>query len=361
MRWLFLINLLAVVLLSGAVAIVIEGTPVGTAPSTKDDGAAPEPISAAATASIPSDAQASDQVVQTVSDETAPEVGAPESADGVAAPEAPIPLPAPRAFEAVEPETDPAPTDAIVAAQPEEEVVAEPIQRTQLPPLIVATEGDFAPFNFVDADGRPGGFDIDVATELCRRLEKECRFVVMPWDELIPALTRGDVDLVAASLRIPSTRLAGVTFSDPYYGSRGRFVGSSDAATSEVDLVLADGAQIAVQQGSLHEAYLKARYPGVELVGTRSLTAALRLVAEGRVERAFGDNAAILQWMRDEACCAALGNPIGDETYFGEGIGLVVRDTDKALLGNLNIHLQSMLEDGTSANLSAKYFSGSIY
>ncbi len=358
MRWLFLINLLAVVLLSGAVAIVIEGTPVGTAPLAKHDGAAPELTMEIVAAAAPSDAQESEPPVTA---EAVPEVKALESADWVAAPDAPIPLPAPRVSEAVEPETDPAPTDAIAAAQPEEEVVAEPIQRAQLPPLIVATEGDFAPFNFVDAAGAPAGFDIDVAKELCRRLDRECRYEVLPWADLVPTLTRGDIDLVAASMRIPSSSPEGVLFSDPYYGSRGRFVTSIDAGLSGPGLLQATGAQVAVQEGSLHEAYLKAQYAAVERVEVRSLTEALRLVAEGQVEAAFGDNAAILQWMRDETCCAALGNPISDEIYFGTGIGLVVREEDEELLGNINLHLQSMLEDGTSANLSEQYFGGSIY
>ncbi len=356
MRWLLLINLLAVVLLSGAVAIVIEGTPVGTAPAPKADGAAPEPIPTSNTASIPSEVEAGDQEV---SDEAVAEVPTLESADWVAAPDAPIPLPAPRAVETGEVESDTAPSETMTALQPETEPRLE-VQVTPLP-LRVATEGDFAPFNFIDAEGKPAGFDIDVANELCRRLERECRYEVTPWAELIPALTRGEVDLVAASMRIPSNRPVGVIFSDPYYGSRGRFVASSDTVSGEVDMVQADGSQIAVQESSLHEAYLKARYPGIELVGTRSLKVALRLVAEGRVERAFGDNAAILQWLRNETCCRVLGNPVSDETYFGEGIGLVVREEDTALLGNLNRHLQSMLEDGTSDRLSEQYFGGSIY
>ena len=361
MRWLFLINLLAVVLLSGAVAIVIEGTPVGTAPSAKEDKAVPEAISATVAAATPSDARVADKPD---TDEAVTESGTPESADWVAAPDAPIPLPAPRAVEtveAVELESDPASPGTATVSQSETDTGAEPVLDIPTPPLRVATEGDFAPFNFIDADGRPAGFDVDVARELCRRLERECRFVVMPWGQLVPALTSGEVDLVAASMRIPSNRPAGAMFSDPYYGSRGRFVVSRDAVTSEIDLLSASGAQIAVQEGSLHEAYLRSRYPDIELDGTRSLTAALRLVADGKVEAAFGDNAAILKWTREEACCIALGNPVSDETYFGAGIGLVVREGNEEFLESLNMHLQAMLEDGTSASLSEQYFDGSIY
>ncbi len=358
MRWLLLINLLAVVLLSGAVAIVIEGTPVGTAPSPmiEREQVSPDPDGEQqASNKAPTPPAESDNIALKEPD-------ADESAAGesfVAAPNAPIPRPAPRSADTGDVEGGRTPVGP--TAQTAVETASRPTLSAELPPLRVATEGDFAPFNFVDAAGEPAGFDIDVAMELCRRLNRECRYEVRPWAELIPALRRAEIDLVAASMRIPSSRPAGVLFSNPYYGSRGRFVAPRDAGIARPGLLLTDGSQIAVQGETVHEAYLIAQDADVELVKTRSLMAALQLVADGKVEAAFGDNAAILRWMKDKTCCVALGSPVSDETYFGEGIGLVVRESEEALLDDLNTHLELIQEDGTSATISERYFGGSIY
>jgi ABC-type amino acid transport substrate-binding protein len=70
---------------------------------------------------------------------------------------------------------------------------ATPPQKTkpgQKPPpapalkATVVTEGKFAPFNTVDAQGRPAGFEVDLAAELCKRAKIECRIVTAPWDDI---------------------------------------------------------------------------------------------------------------------------------------------------------------------------------
>ena len=390
MRWLLLINLLAVVLLSGAVAIVIEGTPVGTGPhstpaeasgdinhgveSVQERASADESVTASQNDVLrPADLTNNPTAISEpetheveVPTYVEDDHGEPTALDGdvgfVAAPGAPIPLPAPRTIEtetvAVEP-------TAIEPAAVEEPALAETADEQDagetLAPLVVATEGAFAPFNYVDGGGKPTGFDIDVAKELCRRLERQCVFEVRPWSDLMPSLRGGDIDLIAASMQIPSTKPQGVLFTNPYYGSRGRFVTSKGAGIAGPGLLRVAGSQIAVQEGSVHEAYLQDQYAEVSLVKTRSLSEALQHGAEGKVEAAFGDNAAMLRWIKEEGCCTTLGNPITDGTFFGEGIGLVVQEDEKGLVDALNAQLQEMLEDGTSARLSDRYFSGSIF
>ena len=400
MRWLLLINLLAVVLLSGAVAIVIEGTPVGTGPhstpteTSGDINAGVESVQEGASAHESITASQNDVLrpadltnnPTAISEPETPEVeapshveedlGEPTSLDGdvgfAPAPDAPIPLPAPRTIETETVVVEPTAIEPVVV----EPVVVEPaavepaaVEETgdeqdadeALAPLVVATEGAFAPFNYVDGEGNPAGFDIDVAKELCRRLDRQCVFEVRPWSDLMPSLRRGDIDLIAASMRIPSTKPQGVMFTNPYYGSRGRFVTSKGAGIAGPGLLRVAGSQIAVQDGSVHEAYLQHQYAEVSLVKTRSLSEALQHVAEGKVEAAFGDNAAMLRWIKEQGCCTTLGNPITDGTFFGEGIGLVVQEEEKSLVDALNAQLQEMLEDGTSARLSGRYFSGSIF
>ncbi len=392
MRWLLLINLLAVVLLSGAVAIVLEGTPVGIGgtgtrdedpranidetarqdsdqqvavsepvPVASEPSLAPEPTeaepnSAETGAREPEDTQSGEETAEI-------EPSAEQIDEGlIAAPGVPVPLPAPRIVARQEPVTTALIEPDVAAVDVPSIIEEQEPELTHAPkPLTIATEGDFAPFNFLNERGEASGFDVDIAKELCRRLTRECVFETKGWAELVPSLRRGEVDLIAASMRIPSARPTGLAFSDPYYGSRGRFVTARGAAMVGVGALQASGAQIAVQQGSLHEAYLRQTHEASELVVVPSLEAALQLVSSGTVEAAFGDNAAILQWMKTTNCCALLGPAVTDTTFFGDGIGLVLRDDDLELTSAINKHLQEMVSDGTSATLSERYFSGSIY
>ena len=62
------------------------------------------------------------------------------------------------------------------------------IPQAQAEDLRLATEGAYPPYNFVDASGELGGFDIAFGEELCRRLDAACEWVVQDWDGLIPSL-----------------------------------------------------------------------------------------------------------------------------------------------------------------------------
>jgi ABC-type amino acid transport substrate-binding protein len=379
MRWLLLINLLAVVLLSGAVAIVLEGTPVGigTTGSRDEDRqanldetvgqdldqlvAVSEPTPEDSSPAVPDALEVKEPL--SGEDPAELELLADKIEDGAfTAPDVPLPLPAPRDIATQEPELSiPVELGAATVDDPSVNELAEPEFIEAPRPLKIATEGDFAPFNFLNEKGEASGFDVDVAKELCRRLTRECIFEIRGWADLVPSLQRGDVDIIAASMRIPSARPTGLAFSDPYYGSRGRFVTARGAAIAGIGALQASGAQIAVQQGSLHEAYLLQNHEASELVAVTSLDAALQLVDNGTVEAAFGDNAAILEWMKNTNCCAVLGPAVTDTKFFGDGIGLVLRDDASELTAAINKHLQEMVTDGTSATLSERYFSGSIY
>ena len=49
--------------------------------------------------------------------------------------------------------------------------------------LRVGTSADFAPWESVDASGAIVGFDIDVANEICTRIEAECEFTNQAFDK----------------------------------------------------------------------------------------------------------------------------------------------------------------------------------
>jgi len=326
MRWLFLINILAVVLLSGAVAIVLEGTPLRSS--------GPALPHAGQDADVQPDAGG--QEVSGLA-EGLKEVDAVPN-NGAATP---VPLQAPRPTKGED--------------QPEAEIPAAPHH------LRIATEGDFAPFNFLDENGQPAGFDIDIASELCARLGRQCIFEIRAWNDLRPALINREVDVLVSSIQIPNETPGGIVFSDPYYGSRGRFVGPLDTASTSGEAFPYSGTQIAVQRDTVHAAYLEYAYPMIERVSAETFDEALAMVEAGRVEGAFGDNARALRWLMAKVCCRVLGEPVSDPGFFGRGMGIAVREDKGELLTTINNALEQMVADGTHARLSQNYFSGSIY
>src|SRR5262245_21277693 len=82
--------------------------------------------------------------------------------------------------------------------------------------ITIATEGAYAPWNFTGPDGKPAGFESDLANDLCARMKVRCTIVLQDWEGLIPALNVGKFDVIMASMFITDKRLEVINFSRPY-------------------------------------------------------------------------------------------------------------------------------------------------
>lgn len=52
----------------------------------------------------------------------------------------------------------------------------------------IGTDPTYAPFESKNSSGELVGFDIDIAKELCKRIDTKCTFVESDFDALIPSL-----------------------------------------------------------------------------------------------------------------------------------------------------------------------------
>ncbi|KKK57223.1 hypothetical protein LCGC14_3056670, partial [marine sediment metagenome] len=51
--------------------------------------------------------------------------------------------------------------------------------------ITVGTEGNYPKFSYVDPAGNLKGWDIDIVTEVCKRMGAECKFVRTDFDGMI--------------------------------------------------------------------------------------------------------------------------------------------------------------------------------
>ena len=70
----------------------------------------------------------------------------------------------------------------------------------------IGTDPTYAPFESKNSQGELVGFDIDLAKELCKRINTQCTFVENPLDALIPSLKAKKIDAIMSSLSITEKR-----------------------------------------------------------------------------------------------------------------------------------------------------------
>ncbi len=88
----------------------------------------------------------------------------------------------------------------------------------------IGTDPTYAPFESKNAQGQLIGFDIDLAKELCKRINTQCTFVENPLDALIPSLKAKKIDAIMSSLSITEKRQQEIAFTDKLYAADSRLV-----------------------------------------------------------------------------------------------------------------------------------------
>lgn len=82
--------------------------------------------------------------------------------------------------------------------------------------LVMATDTTIPPFSFVK-DGRPMGYDIDVAARFCQANGYRLEVTQMSFDSILAAVQTGKCDFAASSITITEERAESVLFSTPDY------------------------------------------------------------------------------------------------------------------------------------------------
>lgn len=81
----------------------------------------------------------------------------------------------------------------------------------------VGMDPSFPPFESLDGDGKPVGYDLDLAALIADEWEVQLEIVPIGFDGLLDALQAGQVDGVISALPFDPLMTKDVTYSEPYF------------------------------------------------------------------------------------------------------------------------------------------------
>src|SRR5712672_4066169 len=114
--------------------------------------------------------------------------------------------------------------------------------------LIVATEDDFRPFEFVK-DGKPTGFDNELIDDLRKSAPFEIKQEILPWTGILAGVSTGKYDVAITAAIITKERKQSLEFTSPIADATHYYVKRKDdkSISSIKDL---SGKTVGVQAGS---------------------------------------------------------------------------------------------------------------
>jgi len=212
----------------------------------------------------------------------------------------------------------------------------------------------FEPFEFIDKDNNPTGFDVELVNAIANKLGVKANLTSGAFDGLLMALDTNKFDLVCAAMTITADRQKEVLFSIPYYrADMGiMFDPSKNTITRPEDLV---GKTVGVQTGTTGDISAR-KITGVKVNSYPDIQLATLDLVNGKVDAV----------VNDYPVCTAYASThpelkvIDTTSIAGEDLtqlyGIAVRKDDAAFKDTIDKAIRDLVSDGTYAALYMKYF-----
>lgn len=216
--------------------------------------------------------------------------------------------------------------------------------------LIVGTNPEFSPFEYVGDDGVITGIDIDIVKAIAGKLGYDVKVEAIDWNGLIPALTSGKVDLLIAGMTITEERKQSVLFTDPYYNATQAIIVMAEGSpvAAEADM---HGKKIAVIMGYTGDLYISENFTDSEIVRYDKSMDAVQDLVNGRVDAVVLDEAPAKVYERQGIGVTVLPDRLSNEEY-----GIAFKKEDTELVAKFNEALAQIMSDGTLDNIVSQYY-----
>src|SRR6202158_1286027 len=224
--------------------------------------------------------------------------------------------------------------------------------------LIVATEDDFRPFEFVK-DGKPTGFDNELIEDLRKYAPFEIKQEILPWTGILAGVSTGKYDVAITAAIITKERKQSLDFTSPIADATHYYVKRKDdkSISSIKDL---SGKTVGVQAGSA----LLARLPELstllekdggklgKIVEYTSYPEAYQDLALGRVDYVVNTIINVKTLVPEKPAVFEVGQAVSGKSC----PAWAVAKDNKELVAFLNEFIAKEKANGRFAELQKKWF-----
>lgn len=222
--------------------------------------------------------------------------------------------------------------------------------------LVIAMEGQWAPWTYHDESGELVGYDTEVGKAIAQKLGVEAEFVEGEWDGLFAGLDGGRYDVIINGVEITDERKEKYDFTTPYaYIKTGLCVAdSNNEIKSFEDLA---GKKTSNSLGSTY-ADLAEQY-GASVENVDTLAETIDMVLSGRVDATLNAEVSFYDYLSEHPDAPIEIVALTDEASH-VSIPLVKGEQNASLKAAIDKAIEELSADGTLSELSNKYFGSDI-
>ena len=157
--------------------------------------------------------------------------------------------------------------------------------------LVVGTTASQPPMIATSKTGQIIGFDADIARSIADAMGVELKFKTMPFAQLLPALEKGQVDMILSGVTMKSDRNLKVAFVGPYFISGKGILTKEKNIAALQEAAGLDRAQFAVAalKNSTSQSFVEKAAPKAKLITTASYDEAIDMLLADKVDALVAD------------------------------------------------------------------------
>jgi ABC-type amino acid transport substrate-binding protein len=221
--------------------------------------------------------------------------------------------------------------------------------------LRVGMSANQPPLNVKGKSGQMLGLEVDLAQGLGYALGLEVEIVQRPFGKLLPALKKGQVDMVISGVDITAERTKDFLFVGPYLLSGKSLVTTSKAlaGAETVEDINQPDVTFVTLKNSTSAAFVKRNVPKAKLVGVDTYEEAIAKVIDGSASAMIADlPACVLAILRNpDAGLITLEEPLSVEP-----MGIAVSARDERFYNLIDNYIDAIEATGILSALRTKWF-----
>lgn len=205
--------------------------------------------------------------------------------------------------------------------------------------IVIGIFSDKAPFGYIDADGKPAGYDVVYGDRIAADLGVTAKYVPVDAAARTEVLASNKVDITLANFTVTPERAEKVDFANPYFKVSLGVVSPTSAEITDVGQLA--GKTLIVTKGTTAEAYFEANHPEVKLQKYDQYSDAYQALEDGRGDAFSTDNTEVIAWAIAHPGFSVGIKSLGETSY----IAAAVKKGNAPLLDWLNNQLTELGEE----------------
>ncbi|SDB56391.1 two-component system, NarL family, sensor histidine kinase EvgS [Desulfonatronum thiosulfatophilum] len=216
--------------------------------------------------------------------------------------------------------------------------------------IVMGGDHNFPPFEYLDDNGRPTGFNIDLARAIAHEMGFDIDIRLGPWVDMVQSLGRGEIDVLSMYYSVGRERR--FDFSLPFMVNH--YVGVVRRGEEDPPVTFADLAdkRIVVQEGDIiHDILVEQGFKS-QLALVETQEDMLRELVEGKHDCAIALRIASLHWIKEHGLTNL---HLGGHSFLSLDYAFAVPKGHSALLAQFSEGLQVLRESGEYRRIHEKW------